>query len=226
MPDNDIRVPAFSTPERIFGFYLQSMEQPSISSRGSSAEIPESGRNAPHSNLSRAASLDDLPGGGLNLDSSPSVRGKQSRVRQTPGPVDVTNANDARNKYFGADETPPGLDETTEPLGHRTTNLKSPSEQKSVSLVDNNDWSHETQLISTEPAVATHRLGPRAPQHLEALAATMDMRRRYQPKYQARAMMPFERGYWLLRLDGWKFEQKVQTWGFLGNYIRREDKAG
>jgi hypothetical protein len=54
----------------------------------------------------------------------------------------------------------------------------------------------------------------------------MQMGRKYRPKYQARDMRPFERGYWLMRLDGWEFEEKVKAWGFLGNYIRRDGKAG
>ncbi|KAL1870417.1 hypothetical protein Daus18300_005103 [Diaporthe australafricana] len=229
MPDNDIRVPAFSTPERVLGYFLQSTEPPSISSEGGgggSVQVQEDGRNATYGNLSCAAPLDSLLGGGTGLDSSPTALGEQIHSRQTQGTVDVVADAGDVTEDCGEDGTRSGLDAATEPQGHATTNLDLLPEIKSASLIDSNDWTHETQLISTEPAVANHRLGPRAPQHLETLAASLDIGTRYKPKYQSRAMIPFERGYWLMRLDGWDFERKVITWGFLGNYIRREGKAG
>lgn len=226
MPDNDIRVPAFSTPERVLGYFLQSTEPPSISSGGASVQAPEGGRNATCIDFPCAASSDSLLGGGTGLDSSPTAFGKQSNTRQTLGAVDVVIDIGDVKEDCGAGGTCPGLDAATGPQGHGITNLDLLPEVKSASLIDSNDWTHETQLISTEPAVANHRLGPRAPQHLETLAATMDIGTRYNPKYQSRAMISFERGYWLMRLDGWDFEQKVKAWGFLGNYIRREGKAG
>ena len=126
----------------------------------------------------------------------------------------------------GANKVPRGSDPAAGPEAHQEPNPDPLPEKESACLVGSSDWAHETQLISTEPAVANHRLGPRAPQHLEKLATSMQMGRKYRPKYQARDMRPFERGYWLMRLDGWEFEEKVKAWGFLGNYIRRDGKAG
>lgn len=88
------------------------------------------------------------------------------------------------------------------------------------------DWSHLTEIVSIEPPPANHKLGPRPPVHLETFVRKVGMEGRYRPKFQARAMRPYERGYWLLDMDGWTREARVATWGFLGNYIRRDSKAG
>lgn len=93
-------------------------------------------------------------------------------------------------------------------------------------VVENPDWSHVTEIISAEPLVANHSLGPRPPVSLERLAEDMEMQRRYRPTYQAREMRPYERGYWLVSLDGWDHREKVAFWGFLGNWIRRDGNAG
>lgn len=221
MPDNDIRAPAFNTPTRVLNFFLQSTGQLPQSSAGAS-EDPEGGRNVSHGNLSHAAAL--------NLDSSPSARKPQSHALQ--GPTSIENVDDVDvdvedvTADSGADKAPSGSNSAALPAVHRSTIPATPAANKSACAVDSNDWAHETQLISTEPAVASHRLGPKAPQHLEKLAESMQMGKKYRPKYQARDMRPFERGYWLMSLVGWDFEEKVKAWGFLGNYIRRDDKAG
>lgn len=225
MPDNDIRAPAFNTPTRVLKYFLQAREQASLSSGGASAEVPDGGRNAAHGDASQAGASDGLLGRGVGLDSSPSTRRLRSRAPQSPDPIEtVRNVHDVTEDY-GEGRAPSGSRSTAEPEAQRTI-PDTMSENKSAYAVDNSDWAHETQLISTEPAVANHRLGPRAPQHLEKLAESMQMEKKYRPKYQARDMRPFERGYWLMRLDGWEFEEKVKAWGFLGNYIRRDDKAG
>ncbi|ROV99882.1 hypothetical protein VMCG_06206 [Cytospora schulzeri] len=100
------------------------------------------------------------------------------------------------------------------------------SQQDKDAVFENPDWSHVTQIISIEPVVGNHSLGPRAPVSLERLAEDMDMKRRYLPRYRAREMRPYERGYWLVRLDGWEHREKVDFWGFLGNWIRRDGNAG
>ncbi|KAK7745316.1 hypothetical protein SLS53_002812 [Cytospora paraplurivora] len=99
-------------------------------------------------------------------------------------------------------------------------------EESSHHVLENPDWSHVTQIISAEPSVGNHSLGPRPPASLERLAEDGEMKRRYRPSYQARKMRPYERGYWLVKLDGWEHQEKVAFWGFLGNYIRRDGNAG
>lgn len=226
MPDNDIRAPAFNTPTRVLNFFLQSTEQPSLSSGGNSGEVPEGGRNVTHVDLSYSAALDGLLGRGSGLDSSPSTRRLHIHDLQSQSPIEAAENVTGMTEDHGADKALPGSDLATGAEVHRAAIPDTLPENKSVCAVDSSDWAHETQLISTEPAVANHRLGPRAPQHLEKLAESMQMSRKYRPKYQARDMRPFERGYWLMRLDGWELEEKVKAWGFLGNYIRRDDKAG
>lgn len=88
------------------------------------------------------------------------------------------------------------------------------------------DWSHEMQLISAEPPPANHTLGPRVPMKLELLMRSFGIEGRYKPKFQARKMREYERGYWLLDLEGWDQKGKIETWGFLGNYIRKDGFAG
>lgn len=88
------------------------------------------------------------------------------------------------------------------------------------------DWSDTTELVSIEPSTANHKLGPRAPAFLEDFCKKFGTKHRYKPHFQAREMQPYERGYWLLTMDGWAQEARVKTWGFLGNYIRRDSAAG
>lgn len=109
---------------------------------------------------------------------------------------------------------------------NRRTDLKQVSQQRKDEVVENPDWSHVTQIMSVEPVVAIHSLGPRPPACLERLAEDMEIQRRYQPRYRAREMRPYERGYWLVKLDGWDHHEKVAFWGFLGNWIRRDGNAG
>lgn len=226
MPDNDIRAPAFNTPTRILNYLLQSTEPPSLLSDGRSSEPPEVGRNAASSQPSHAAALDSSLGCELGLDSSPSTRRPRNHAAQSPASVDnVPNVVDA-TEGCAADQ---GLQGTATANGLETPQATKPhtvSQKQSASLLAISDWANETQLVSYEPAAANHRLGPRAPQHLEELAASMQMDKKYRPKFQAREMRSFERGYWLMGLDGWEFEEKVKAWGFLGNYIRRDGKAG
>ncbi|KAF3762387.1 hypothetical protein M406DRAFT_352734 [Cryphonectria parasitica EP155] len=92
--------------------------------------------------------------------------------------------------------------------------------------LQNTDWSDTVELVSAEPPAANHRLEPRAPVYLQDFCEKFSMKNRYRPHFQAREMQPFERGYWALDMDGWPHEAKVETWGFLGNFIRRDNGAG
>lgn len=88
------------------------------------------------------------------------------------------------------------------------------------------DYSDLTEIISAEPAPANHKLGPRPPALLEAFVRDTGMTERYRPRFQARELRPYERGYWLLDLDGWSRDARLEAWGFLGNFILRDRKAG
>lgn len=89
------------------------------------------------------------------------------------------------------------------------------------------DWSHETHIVSKEPTPSNHKLGPSPPMRLEMLCKRLEEEEgRYKPKFQAREMRPYERGYWLLNIDGWDHDAKVEAWAFLGNFIRRDSRAG
>jgi hypothetical protein len=230
MPDNDIRAPAFNTPTRVLSYFLQSTEPPSVSSCGlTGVEAPEGGRDAARSNLSQSTHLDGLPGRESAPDSSPSTSRPYSHPRQDQSPVKAVPGSADVAEGCGANKAPvlPCSDPAAGPETHQTTRPDSLREKESAFLLaGSSDWAHETQLISNEPDVANHRLGPRAPQDLEKLATSMQMERKYKPKYQARDLRPFERGYWLMGLDGWDLEEKVKAWGFLGNYICRDGKAG
>lgn len=109
---------------------------------------------------------------------------------------------------------------------NQSTDLQQKSQQKKDGVLENPDWSHATEIISLEPNVSNHSLGPRLPARLENIAKEMDIKKRYQPRYRAREMRPYERGYWLVKLDGWEHREKVAFWGFLGNWIRRDGYAG
>lgn len=96
------------------------------------------------------------------------------------------------------------------------------------------DFRDVTEIVSAEPSPAGHKLGPKPPAQLEDLARTAGMAGRYRPCFQARATRPYERGYWLLDMDGadgadpglWPPAARFATWGFLGNYVRRNGHAG
>lgn len=88
------------------------------------------------------------------------------------------------------------------------------------------DYSDLTEIVSAEPAPANHKLGPRPPALLEAFVRDTGMKERYRPRFQARQLRSYERGYWLLDLDGWSRDARVEAWGFLGNFILRDRKAG
>lgn len=153
MPDNDIRAPAFNTPTRVLKYFLQAREQASLSSGGASAEVPDGGRNAAHGDASQAGALDGLLGRGAGLDSSPSTRRLRSRAPQGPDPIETVSNFHAVTEDYGEGRAPSGSRSTAEPEAQRTTIPDTMPGDKSAYAVDNSDWAHETQLISTEPAV-------------------------------------------------------------------------
>jgi hypothetical protein len=54
---------------------------------------------------------------------------------------------------------------------------------------------------------------------LARLARELDLPKRYKPESQARALRPFERGYWLVDCSAWEPELKRSAWGFLTDYL-------
>lgn len=88
------------------------------------------------------------------------------------------------------------------------------------------DWSGDTQIVSIEPKPSNHKLGHRPPAYLEWHAKVIGMSKRYRPRFQAREMRAHERGYWLLALNGWEHDAKLEAWKYLGNFIRRDSGAG
>lgn len=92
-------------------------------------------------------------------------------------------------------------------------------------------WSDLTEIVSKEPSPANHKVGSAPPVALEQLVRDIGgLERRYRPRFQRRELRSYERGYWLLPVGdgdgGWTHHEKIETWGFLGNYIRRDGKAG
>lgn len=119
-----------------------------------------------------------------------------------------------------SDILPRGSRQSSTPQQPRAKDLPASATQQTI------DWSHETQLTSVEPPPANHKLGSRVPVKLELLMRNFGTEGRYKPKFQARKLREYERGYWLLGLNAWDHRGKVETWGFLGNYIRKDGFAG
>ncbi|PSR76887.1 hypothetical protein BD289DRAFT_446235 [Coniella lustricola] len=88
------------------------------------------------------------------------------------------------------------------------------------------DWSNHLELISADPPPGDNILGHKTPKFLESIFRSAQGPRRYRPRFQARNLRPYERGFWTLSLVGWSREAQRRTWHFLGNYIRRDGKAG
>ncbi|CAN8099312.1 unnamed protein product [Discula destructiva] len=88
------------------------------------------------------------------------------------------------------------------------------------------NWDRHTHLNSSEPPPSTHRIGARVPLMLEKLMH--DMGDRYRPTFPGprSTMREHERGYWLLPVVDWPHEDRLSAWGFLGNYICRDRRAG
>ncbi|KAJ4416348.1 hypothetical protein N0V82_006785 [Gnomoniopsis sp. IMI 355080] len=141
---------------------------------------------------------------------------------QLPGRADTEPPPSKRLKAVGrsiSDILPRGPKESVAPLQTLPKDL-------TILRTQTTDWTHETQLTSVEPPPANHKLGPRVPVKLELLMRNFGIEGRYKPKFQARKLREYERGYWLLDLDAWDHQGKVETWGFLGNYICKDGFAG
>lgn len=153
---------------------------------------------------------------------------------QLPERADSEPPSSKRRKPNPPQENAQGLGRSISDVFPRGS-LKSTTALSAKSLPDNVaaprrqdlDWSHLTEIVSVEPRPANIKAGPRPSVQLEAFARASGKERRYRPKFQAREMRPFERGYWRLDMDdGWTREARVATWGYLGNFIRRDSKAG
>ena len=56
---------------------------------------------------------------------------------------------------------------------------------------------------------------------LASLARELDLAKRFQPASQVRALLPMERGYWLVDCAGWEDDLKRSAWAFLDDYVRK-----
>lgn len=118
-----------------------------------------------------------------------------------------------------SDVLPRGSKESAAPLQALSRKLAATEAQPTK-------WSHKTELISADPPPANHKLGPRAPLKLEFVMRNFGLDGRYKPKFQARKMREHERGYWLVDLTGWDHYGKLVAWGYLGDFICRDNFAG
>lgn len=246
MPYNDISVPAFCTPTRVLNYYLQATEpvehdSDEVMPGGSVVQTPSSPTR--HSKVGLVTVTSSLPEADILLggkqaswlsrvvvDGSTIIPSTQvceraeseppSAKRPRRGPAEQVAQPLARSI---SDVLPRGANQGSQ-LQQTLPGQEEGQEENAV--LENADWSHVTQIISAEPLVANRSLGPRPPVNLERLAEDMEMQRRYKPSYQAREMRPYERGYWLVKLDGWGHNEKVAFWGFLGNWIHRDGNAG
>lgn len=88
------------------------------------------------------------------------------------------------------------------------------------------DWSYHLELMSSDPPPTNAILGHKPTIFLEDMYRSAKGPKRYNPRFQARPLRPYERGFWTLSLADWPVEAKRRTWQFLGNYIRKDEKAG
>lgn len=119
-----------------------------------------------------------------------------------------------------SDVLPRGSKKHTAPVQALSQDLAATEAQPAVK------WSHKTELISADPPPANHKIGPRAPLKLEFVMREFGMDGRYKPKFQARKLREYERGYWLVNLDGWDHYGKLVAWCYLGDFICRDGFAG
>ena len=82
----------------------------------------------------------------------------------------------------------------------------------------------DTLVIESPPPLTTHRtlgIADMITDVLASLARELDLAKRFQPASQARALRPFERGYWLVDCAGWDYDLKCSAWAFLADYVRK-----
>lgn len=160
---------------------------------------------------------------------------------QLPERADSEPPTSKRRKLNGPQEKAHGLGRSTSDVLPRGSGKQPTAPFATQALPDNVAdpgptavyWSDLTEIVSADPPPANHKLGPRPPAALEQLVRDSGgLGARYRPRLQRRGLRAYERGYWLLPVGddggdaGWTHEAKVEAWGFLGNYIRRDSKAG
>lgn len=170
-----------------------------------------------------------------STDTSPSKTESHDRVipsTQTPGRAESEPLRSKRPQLNRPNPAVHGLGRSISDILPRgphstlTTSTNAPREHVDSAEPLVMDWSSETQIVSIEPAPSNHELGPKPPAYLELFVKNVGMDSRYKPRFQAREMRPYERGFWLLGLDGWDHDGKIEAWDFLGNFIRRDSCAG
>ncbi len=249
MPDNtDFVLPEYCTPTRILQYYTStfSSTQPNtspVSQRRlnqtlltSSPLQSTSFRPLPDADGSSQPQLP--PVDPATVTSGPPGRGEKRSRAITP--TSFTSVEDTRiassDPTQQAEPASPSRADSEPPLAKRPRTLRDPEPGKplarSVSDVGPQRALSssprppllDTLVIESPSPLTTHQTLSQADtitDVLASLARELDLAKRFQPTLQARALLPFERGYWLVNCAGWDDDLKCSAWAFLDAYVRK-----
>lgn len=194
---------------------LQSKGAPNSSTRLSSNSRTRSSKRVRASPQSQS----ELPGITIPATQLPERAGTEppSFKRSKTAPTFTSSSHGL--ECSTSDILPRGLKESAAPVQALSKDIAA-TEAQPVK------WSHKTELISADPPPANYKLGPSAPLKLEFVMRKFGMDGRYKPKFQARKLREYERGYWLVDLNGWDHYGKLEAWAYLGDFICRDGFAG
>ncbi|KAI0594477.1 hypothetical protein F4775DRAFT_431811 [Biscogniauxia sp. FL1348] len=97
-----------------------------------------------------------------------------------------------------------------------------------IDLLPHHGFQYESLVLTgPEPPLSVADIGPAdlVTRDLADLARNLGLGRdrgrgsRYQPQFEARALRPLERGYWLVDCSTWSARLKRDAWAYLANYV-------
>lgn len=184
----------------------------------SSAPSERTAHESPAREVTRSALEGVIPLAGTDiiiassLPSSTADLGRSSRADSEPPPP-----TKRQKRVFT------GL--STNALGRSSSDIGPRQDRVKRTQLDRRQRAHQTldglEIHSPTPPVSCEDLDVAhvVTKSLEKLAHDLDIKRRFQPKHQARELRTFERGHWAVDCSAWSDSVKQDTWAFLTNYI-------
>ena len=247
MPDNDFAFPQYCTPTRILQHYTSTFGSTQLNTSPISQRRRE--QTHPVSSPLESTSPGQVGLGvksngqhqppheepAMVIPQSPGERDKRRRPT-TPAASAVVEEKRIASSYPSqpVGSTASFRAESEPPVSKRSRTSRDPDPGKPLTRSASDIGPQRThrdipspplldtlEILSPAPLTTARALQPAdmITDVLVSLARELDLEKRFRPASQARALRPFERGYWLVDCAAWEPDLKCSAWGFLTDYL-------
>ncbi|KAK4158141.1 hypothetical protein C8A00DRAFT_11056 [Chaetomidium leptoderma] len=249
MPDIDFAFPQYCTPTRILEHYTSGLDSTRLSTSPISRKCQNQTLPVSSPRQSNSPSLRAQGGSGQQepvhqdlstvIPLSPRRDDKRNRpttltesavVEETRIVSSYPSQHSEPTSSFRAESEPPlskrprtSRDpEPGKPLARSISDIgPQPQQQRNTPARYHHQLPDTLEILSPPPITGQRDLRPEdmITDVLARLARELNLEKRFRPSSQARALRPFERGYWLVDCAGWDADLKRSAWAFLTDYL-------